>query len=399
MFSFNPAFEAPSGSPIRELFKYLAQPGMISFAGGYPASDLFDREGLEAAAARASQQPTLCLQYGPTDGLAILKEQLAQLMTRRGAPCAPADLLVTTGSQQGFDLLLRVMVAPGDVVLVEQPAYPATLQALKLQQADVVTVPVDQHGLDVTKLAGLLDAGTLPRTPKLLYTVPTFANPTGATLSLERRIALLKLAARYRFVLVEDDPYGDLRFDGTPLPSLFALSEQVPGSRDWVVHFSSLSKIVAPGLRVGWMVAHAEIVRRCVVAKQTVDLCSAPWTQAIAAGYLASGALERHLPRIIDAYAAKCRALCDALDTHLARQVAFHRPAGGMFVWARLIDGSDASDFLRRCIEQNVMFVPGVAFYKDSVDKAALRLSFAAPGVDEMEKGVRRMKRALEQYF
>jgi DNA-binding transcriptional MocR family regulator len=399
MFTFNPAFEAPSGSPIRELFKYLAQPGMISFAGGYPASDLFDREGLDAAAARASQQTTLCLQYGPTDGLAILKEQLAHLMTRRGTPCAPQDLLVTTGSQQGFDLLLRVMVAPGDVVLVEQPAYPATLQALKLQQADVVTVPVDQHGLDVARLTALLEAGTLRRAPKLLYTVPTFANPTGATLSLERRLALLKLAARYRFVIVEDDPYGDLRFDGEALPSLLALSEQVPGSRDWVVHFSSLSKIVAPGLRVGWMVAHAEIVRRCVVAKQTVDLCSAPWTQAIAAEYLASGALERHLPRIVDAYAGKCRALCDALDTHLAGDIAFHRPAGGMFVWARLRAGGDASGYLRTCIEQNVMFVPGVAFYKDDVDAAALRLSFAAPGVADIETGVGRMKHALEKFL
>lgn len=395
MFTFNPAFEAPGGSPIRELFKYLAQPGMISFAGGYPASDLFDREGLDAAAARASQQSTLCLQYGPTDGLAVLKEQLAHLMTRRGTPCTPQALLVTTGSQQGFDLLLRVMVEPGDVVLVEQPAYPATLQALKLQQADVVTVPVDQNGLDVDALAALLEAGTLARPPKLLYTVATFANPTGATLSLERRIALLKLAARHHFLIVEDDPYGDLRFSGAALPSLLALSDQVPGSRDWVVHFSSLSKIVAPGLRVGWMIAHAEILRRCLVAKQTVDLCCSPWTQAIAAEYLASGALERHLPRIVDAYAVKCRTLCDALDEHLGDAIAFHRPAGGMFVWARLTGGENASDTLRACIERNVMFVPGVAFYKDNIDLAALRLSFAAPGVAEIETGVQRMKQAL----
>ncbi|MFM0208299.1 PLP-dependent aminotransferase family protein [Paraburkholderia sediminicola] len=399
MFTFNPAFEAPTGSPIRELFKYLAQPGMISFAGGYPASDLFDREGLDAAAARASQQPTPCLQYGPTDGLAVLKEQLAHLMTRRGTPCTPQELLVTTGSQQGFDLLLRVMVAPGDVVLVEQPAYPATLQALKLQEADVVTVPVDQDGLNVAALAALLEGGTeagkLARPPKLLYTVPTFANPTGATLSLERRMALLKLAARHHFLIVEDDPYGDLRFSGAALPSLLALSDQVPGSRDWVVHFSSLSKIVAPGLRVGWMVAHAEILRRCVVAKQTVDLCSSPWTQAIAAEYLASGALERHLPRIIDAYAVKCRTLCDALDEHLGDAIAFHRPAGGMFVWAQLKNGQNASDTLRACIERNVMFVPGVAFYKDNIDPAALRLSFAAPGVADIETGVQRMKQAL----
>jgi DNA-binding transcriptional MocR family regulator len=398
MFTFNPAFEAPTGSPIRELFKYLAQPGMISFAGGYPASDLFDREGLDAAASRAAQHPTLCLQYGPTDGLAVLKDQLAHLMTRRGASCTAQELLVTTGSQQGFDLLLRVMVAPGDVVLVEQPAYPATLQALKLQQAEVVTVPVDQDGLDVAALAALLESDTLTKPPRMLYTVPTFANPTGATLSLERRTALLKLAARHHFLIVEDDPYGDLRFSGAALPSLLALSGQVPGSRDWVVHFSSLSKIVAPGLRVGWMVAHAEILRRCVVAKQTVDLCSSPWTQAIAAEYLASGALERHLPRIIEAYALKCGTLCDALDTHLHDAIGFHRPAGGMFVWARLTGGQDAAEYLRVCIERNVMFVPGVAFYKDKIDQAALRLSFAAPSVADIENGVQRMKQALELF-
>ena len=398
MFTFNPAFEAPAGSPIRELFKYLAQPGMISFAGGYPASDLFDREGLDAAAARASQHPTLCLQYGPTDGLAVLKEQLAHLMARRGTLCTPQELLVTTGSQQGFDLLLRVMVARGDVVLVEQPAYPATLQALKLQEAEVVTIPVDQNGLDVDSLATLLESGTLRRAPKLLYTVPTFANPTGATLSLERRMALLKLAARYRFLIVEDDPYGDLRFGGAALPSLLALSEQVPGSRDWVVHFSSLSKIVAPGLRVGWMLAHAEILRRCVVAKQTVDLCSSPWTQAIAAEYLASGALEHHVPRLVEAYAVKCRTLCDALEAQLTDHIAFHRPAGGMFVWARLRAAQNASDYLRACIERNVMFVPGVAFYKDNIDPSALRLSFAAPGVADIEAGVQRMKQALDRF-
>jgi 2-aminoadipate transaminase len=398
MYSFTPPFEAPTGSPIRELFKYLGQPGMISFAGGYPASDLFDRAGLDAATARASQQSGLCLQYGPTDGLPVLKGELARLMTRRGTPCTPQELLVTTGSQQGFDLLLRVMVGAGDVVLVEQPAYPATLQALKLQQAEVITIPVDRDGLDVAALAKLLEAGTLKRPPKLLYTVPTFANPTGATLSHDRRIALLKLAARYQFLVVEDDPYGDLRFAGEAVPSLLALSAQVPGSRDWLVHFSSLSKIVAPGLRVGWTVAHAEILRRCTVAKQTVDLCTSSLTQVIAAEYLASGALEVHLPQIIAAYALKCTTLCDGLQSHLKDEIAFHRPAGGMFVWGRLSDGFDASVYLKACIEQNVMFVPGVAFYKDNVDVASLRLSFAAPGVSDIEEGVLRLKRTLDAF-
>jgi len=394
MYEFTAPFQNPSGSPIRELFKYLGEPGMISFAGGYPASDLFDVDGLQQAEARAYRDPNSCLQYGPTDGLPRLKHELISLMARRGVPCALNEMLVTTGSQQGLDLLLRVLVSPGDVVFTEQPAYPATLQALKLQQAKIVTVPVDAHGLDVDHLAELLASGTVAR-PKLLYTVPTFANPTGATITRERRIALLKLAVLYKFLIVEDDPYGDLRFSGVAVPSIISLAAEVEGSRDWVVHFASLSKIVAPGLRVGWTIAPAEITRRCVIAKQTVDLCSAPWTQAIAAEYLADGALERHLPRITEMYGRKCEALCEALRSQFGDTLQFHRPDGGMFVWAR-IEGIDASALLQRAIENKVMFVPGKAFFADRIDPASLRLSFAAPGIADIEEGAKRLRRAYD---
>jgi len=394
MYAFTSPFANPAGSPIRELFKYLSEPGMISFAGGYPASDLFDVDGLAAAQARAFAQPTRCLQYGPTDGLAELKAQLIALMASRSAPCAAEELLVTTGSQQGLDLLLRVMVAPGDVVVTEQPAYPATLQALRLQQARIVTVPVDAHGLNVEHLAALLRDGKIA-VPKLLYTVPTFANPTGATLSRERRIALLKLAVQYRFVIVEDDPYGDLRFAGEAVPTLLGLTAEVPGSRDWVVHFSSLSKIVAPGLRVGWTVAPPEIARRCVVAKQTVDLCSVPWTQAVAAEYLAQGALTRHLPKITEAYRLKCDAMCGALRDKLGDAIQFHAPQGGMFVWARLA-AVKTSELLPHAIAEKVLFVPGTAFFAENADEASLRLSFAAPAVTAIEEGVARLARAMD---
>jgi 2-aminoadipate transaminase len=394
MYEFTAPFQNPSGSPIRELFKYLSEPGMISFAGGYPASDLFDVEGLQAAAARAYQAPSRCLQYGPTDGLAELKSELVKLMASRGVTCAPNELLATTGSQQGLDLLLRVLVNPGDVVLTEQPAYPATLQALRLQQADIVTVPVDSDGLDVHHLATLLASGEMTR-PKLLYTVPTFANPTGATLTRERRIALLKLAVAHKFLIVEDDPYGDLRFSGQPAPSILALTAEVEGSRDWVVHFASLSKIVAPGLRVGWTIAPAEITRRCVIAKQTVDLCSAPWTQATAAEYLAHGALERHLPSITARYQVKCETLCSELRSQLGDAIAFHQPEGGMFVWAR-VDGIDASELLKHAVESKVVFVPGKAFFADKLDASSLRLSFAAPGIEDIKEGVKRLKRAYD---
>lgn len=392
MYAFTPSFQNPAGSPIRELFKYLGEPGMISFAGGYPASDLFDVDGLNAAAARAYAQPTRCLQYGPTDGLAELKHELIALMARRNATCTSAELLVTTGSQQGLDLLLRVMVSPGDIVLTEQPAYPATLQAMRLQQARIVTVPVDGHGLDVERLDAMLASGAVAQ-PKLLYTVPTFANPTGATLTRERRIALLRLAVRYRFLIVEDDPYGDLRFAGKPVPSMLSLANEVDGARDWIVHFASLSKIVAPGLRVGWTIAPAEIARRCVIAKQTVDLCSAPWTQAIAAEYLAAGSVERHLPRITQAYRSKCDAMCDALNAGFGDAIAFHRPEGGMFIWAR-IGAVPSATLLPHAIANKVVFVPGNAFFADNVDDASLRLSFAAPDVDAIRDGAARLARA-----
>jgi 2-aminoadipate transaminase len=395
MYEFTPSFQNPSGSPIRELFKYLSEPGMISFAGGYPASDLFDVDGLHAASARAYQNPVRCLQYGPTDGIPELKQRLIALMAQRDVSCVGDELLVTTGSQQGLDLLLRIWVNAGDVVLTEQPAYPATLQALKLQQAHVITVPVDEHGLDVDALATLLASGTVA-SPRLLYTVPTFANPTGATLSRARRIALLKLAVQYRFLIVEDDPYGDLRFAGAKVPSILALTSEVDGSRDWVVHFASLSKIVAPGLRVGWTVAPPEIVRRCVIAKQTVDLCSTPWTQAIAAEYLADGALDRHLPRIAGMYQRKSDALCNALRTQFGGAIEFHEPEGGMFVWAR-IDGVDVAELLTRAIANKVIFVPGRAFFADKPDPCALRLSFAAPGVDDIREGARRLKCAYDE--
>lgn len=394
MYKFTAPFQAPSGSPIRELFKYLNKPGMISFAGGYPASDLFDVEGLQSAAVRAYQASDRCLQYGPTDGLPELKKEVLGLMTHRGVHCGLDEMLVTTGSQQGLDLLLRVFVGPGDVVLTEQPAYPATLQALTLQRAKIVTVPVDAEGLDVTKLSELLDSGAVAQ-PKFLYTVPTFANPTGATLTRERRLSLLRLAVKYKFLIVEDDPYSELRFSGVPTPSLLSLTSDVHGSRDWVVYFGSLSKIAAPGMRIGWLIGPSEIVRRCVVAKQTADLCSSPWTQAIAAEYLADGALHRHLPKISATYRLKCDVLCAELRSQFGTSIEFHQPDGGMFVWARL-PGADTTEVLKHAISNKAIFVPGNAFFFEKSDPTSLRLSFAAPNVEEIAEGVRRLRQACD---
>lgn len=395
-YRFTPAFENPTGSAIRELFKYLSVPGMISFAGGYPASAFFDQAGLRDAAEQAMRETPLdCLQYAATEGLPALLEQLAGLMARRGVEVQADDMVVTTGSQQGFDLLLKVLLAPGSTVLVECPTYPAALQALRLAGAQVLSAATDADGLDTDALAQQL-AGRVRGDVAMLYCVPTFANPTGACLPLARRVALLELAVEHDFLVVEDDPYGALRFAGEEVPSLLALSRQVDGAEGRVVHLSSLSKVLAPGLRVGWMVAPAAIRQRCLVAKQTVDLCTSPWAQRIAANYLAAGALERALPGLAQGYQEKCERMLAGLQP-LAEHLEVSAPAGGMFVWGRCLRGLDAKALLPRAIEQKVLFVPGSAFYGQHPDPSSIRLSFAAPGLADIDEGLQRLRRAFEQ--
>lgn len=397
MYKFSPAFTDPKGSPIRALFKYLSEPGMISFAGGYPSPDLFDVEGLEEAASRAYRNSRSCLEYGFTEGSPQMKAQVVCLMLQRGVETTPENVIVTTGSQQAFDLILRVLVDVGDRVFVEQPTYSSNIQAVQTYQARVNAVPVNADGLDVDALARMLAEASLQNdVPKLLYTIPTFSNPSGATLSTQRRLRLLELAVQYQMVIVEDDPYSDLRFSGEPVPSLMALARQVPGAEAWVVHLASLSKIVAPGLRVGWAVAPLEILRRCSVAKQSADVGSSPWTQSIAAEYLASDRLGGHLESIQAAYGAKCRALSAGLRGALGDAITFHEPEGGMFIWARLNGGVLATELLQHAIAQKVIFVPGEGFQAENIDRSMLRLSFATPTLEQMAEGAKRLGEALQ---
>lgn len=396
MYRFSPVYLHPKGSPIRALYKHLSEPGMISFAGGYPDPQLFDVDGLGAASERAFANSSACLEYGPTEGTPGLKNALVRLMHERGVFTTPENIIVTTGSQQAFDLVLRVLVDKGDSVFVEQPTYSTNIQAVQAHQAQLSAVPVTAEGMDVQALERMLAAASAQgNMPKLLYTIPNFSNPSGATLTVERRIRLLQLAVQYQFVLVEDDPYGGLRFSGEAVPSLMALASQIPGAQDWVVHMSSLSKIIAPGLRVGWAVAPVEILRRCSVAKQTADVGSSPWVQRIAAEYLSSGRLNTHLDHICAAYGAKCRALVHGLRHELGDAISFHEPSGGMFVWARLTGDITAAELLTHGIARGVMFVPGEGFQADGVDRFTLRLSFASPSLEEVAQGCRRLGEAL----
>ena len=292
-------------SAIRELFKLLGKPGIISFAGGFPDSAMFDVEGIRAASnAALAEEPGAALQYGATEGYNPLREQLAAFMTSKGAKDVAADnLIVTTGSQQALDLLGKTLVSPGDKVIVEGPTFLASIQCFRLYGAQLISAPVDGNGVKTDELEKLIEE----HKPKFVYLIPTFGNPSGAMLSLERRKKVLEMAVKHNTLIVEDDPYGDLYFGDAPPPSLLALSAGVPGSRELLVHCGSLSKVLSPGLRVGWMVGPAELLAKATMCKQFSDAHTSTFAQATAAQYLKAGRMPATLANVRKVYARHAR--------------------------------------------------------------------------------------------
>jgi 2-aminoadipate transaminase len=383
-------------SAIRELFKLLGKPGIISFAGGFPDSALFDVDGIrEASLAALAQEPGAALQYGATEGYGPLREQIAAFMNSKGATLAPEQLIVTTGSQQALDLLGKTLVGPGDKVIVEGPTFLATIQCFRLYGAELISAPLDEQGVDVDRLEQLI----VEHRPKFVYLIPTFGNPSGRMLGLARRQRLLEIAVRHNTILVEDDPYGDLYFGDAPPPSLLALSPSVPGSADLLVHCGSLSKVLSPGLRVGWMVAPAELLAKATMCKQFSDANTSTFAQAVAAQYLKSGRMPETLAQVRRVYAERAKAMSVALRRDLGPAVSFVEPQGGLFIWARLTgaDGgpTDGAAFSKRAVEQGVAFVPGAPFFASHPDHATFRMSFATAGLDKIEEGVARLVKAL----
>jgi DNA-binding transcriptional MocR family regulator len=384
-------------SAIRELFKLLGKPGIVSFAGGFPDSAMFDVEGLREASQRALQEePGGALQYGATEGYEPLRAQLAAFERAKGvAGLQPHDLIVTTGSQQALDLLGKTMVGEGDKVIVEGPTFLATIQCFRLYGADVQSAPIDAHGVKVDELERLI----VEHRPKFVYLIPTFGNPSGALLTLERRRRILELAVKHQVLIVEDDPYGDLYFGEPPPPSLLALSQDVPGSRAWIAHCGSMSKVLSPGLRVGWLVAPPELLARATMCKQFSDAHTSTFAQATAAQYLKSGRMPQTLRTVRETYAERARAMADALKQELGDAIEFTAPQGGLFFWARLTGAGgriqDAGEFAKRAIEQGVAFVPGAPFFARDPDPATLRLSFATADVDRIREGAARLGKAL----
>lgn len=384
-------------SAIRELFKLLGKPGIISFAGGFPDSAMFDVEGIrEASNAALSQDPGAALQYGATEGFGPLREQLAELMRQKGVKEVAADqLIVTTGSQQALDLIGKTMISPGDKVIVEGPTFLATIQCFRLYGAELISAPVDGHGVKTDELEALI----AQHQPKFVYLIPTFGNPSGALLSAERRKQVLQMAVKHQTLIVEDDPYGDLYFDETPPPSLLAMSDDVPGSRDLLVHCGSLSKVLSPGLRVGWMIAPAELLAKATMCKQFSDAHTSTFAQATAAQYLLSGRMPETLDKVRSVYAQRAQTMGDALRRELGDAVAFVQPQGGLFVWARLTGAggkvNDGNLYAKRAIEQGVAFVPGTPFFCANPDHATFRLSFATVGEEKILEGVSRLAKSI----
>jgi DNA-binding transcriptional MocR family regulator len=383
-------------SAIRELFKLLGKPGVISFAGGFPDSAMFDVEGIQAAVNLAlSEEAGGALQYGATEGYNPLREQLATFMASKGVSVTPDGMIVTTGSQQGLDLLGKTLIDPGDKVIVEGPTFLATIQCFRLYGADIISAPIDAEGVQTDALERLM----AEHKPKFVYLIPTFGNPSGALLNLARRKKILALAVKYQTLVVEDDPYGDLYFHDEPPPSLLALSADVPGSRELLAYCGSMSKVLSPGLRVGWMIAPAELLAKATMCKQFSDAHTSTFAQATAAQYLKAGRMPATLARVRAVYAERAAAMGAALKRELGDAIEFTQPEGGLFFWARLTGAggksADAAEFAKRAIAQGVAFVPGAPFYAREPDMAALRLSFATADLANIEEGVARLGRAL----
>lgn len=382
--AFADRIRTTSPSAVREILAVTARPGMISFAGGLPAPELFDAEGLRAAYDSAfARSARRALQYSTTEGAPELRAAVAARIDRRGPATTGDDLLITTGSQQGLGLITTALIEPGDAVLVENPTYLAALQGFQLAGARVIPVPCDDEGILPDALAELVAR----ERPKLLYTIPTFQNPTGRTLPAGRRTEIASVAARLGLWLLEDDPYGDLRYEGRELPWLAAH----PGAEDRTALLGSFSKVMAPGLRLGWLRAPAALLRGAVLAKQAADLHTSTVDQLAVAEYLRTADLDGHVARVREAYRVRRDALLGGLSWALPAGSAWNRPEGGMFVWARLPEGHDATALFRAATSRGVAFVPGAPFFAGAPDPRTLRLSFTTHTPEEIEEGLTRL--------
>lgn len=391
--------ERMSGSAIRELLKLTESPDIISFAGGLPAPEVFPKDEYLTAAERVlnTENGALALQYSTTEGYRPLREMIARRTSRYGIHVSGDNVVITSGSQQALDLLGKILINRGDRIVVEAPTYLGALQAWNAYGAEYVTVPTDENGMDTDELENALRTG-----PKFIYALPNFQNPCGVTLSLERRQRLVELAERYGVPIVEDDPYGQLRYEGEHLPSLVTLDAQLVDHCDLcytgnVIYLSTFSKTLAPGLRVAWVIAPPNVIQKLVLAKQGADLQTSTLNQMVIYEMAHNGFLDRHIKVIREVYRARRDAMLSAMQEHFPRSVRWTKPAGGLFLWGTMPEGVNARHVLEAAIQEKVAFVPGAPFFPNGKGENTMRLNFSNMPIVRIHDGIARLGRVLER--
>lgn len=381
-----------AGNVIRELLKLTRQPDFISFAGGMPSPEAFPNEILaELARELLLTKKVAMLQYGESEGYYPLRQWIASWVSKKGIEATPEEVIILSGSQQGIDLSGKMMLNPGDRVAVEAPTYLAAINIYKMYEAEFVTAPNDPVGLDIEALETVI----VKEKPKLLYLVPTFQNPTGRTLPIERRQALAQLLTRHEIVLVEDDPYSELSYEGEPVPAVMGMD-----TTGQAMYLGSFSKLIAPGLRVGFAVARSDIFRKLVLGKQTTDTHASLLAQALVHEFCSRGYLEEHLKRIRAMYDAQRLKMKEMIELYMPKNIQWSQPEGGMFFWGVLPEGVDAKKLMAEAIqEKRVAFIAGDSFFADGTGQNTLRLNFSNSSVEQIEKGIKALAEVFKKYM
>jgi 2-aminoadipate transaminase len=383
-----------TSSAMRDLMAITARPEIISLAGGLPDTSTFPAEDFAALMSRvAVDSSAAALQYGPTEGLDEVKRCIVQVMEAEGTAVEEDDLMITTGGQQVIDLVCRAFLDPGDVVVAEAPTYPGAVPCFTSFQADVVQIEMDDDGMRIDVLERTLaELKASGRVPKFIYTIPNFQNPGGVTMALERRHALVRIAAEQELVVLEDNPYGLLRYEGASLPTLYSLD----GGR-YVIYLGTFSKILSAGLRLGWAAAPGPILERLNLGKQAADLCSSPLGQYFVAAYFQHRDWRTYLSTLRALYRRRRDVMLASLEEFLPPEASWTRPEGGLFIWARLPDYIDTTDLLARALREHVAFVPGRAAYLDGRGGSEMRLNFSGVDEDTIREGVRRIGKVVSE--
>ncbi|MDO4772550.1 MAG: PLP-dependent aminotransferase family protein [Bacillota bacterium] len=390
-FKFANRMDNIKASEIREILKLTAQPEIISFAGGLPAVESFPMEAIEAASEKVlKKHTTAALQYSSTDGFLPLREHIVKRMEKVGVKCTAADILVTSGSQQGLEFTAKLFINPGDKIVCESPTYLGALNAFKGYQPEIIECPTDKDGMIIEELDKILAQGGV----KFIYAIADFQNPTGNTWSMERRKGLVEMANKHDVVILEDNPYGELRYEGTLMPSIKSLDTQ-----DRVIFLGTFSKILCPGFRLGWIMAGPEILEKFNFIKQGSDLQSCTTTQMQAAQFLDDNDLDEHIQKIIDLYRKRRDVMIDALEKYLPKEVSYTHPEGGLFLWLTFPKGVDSKELAKVAIEKKVAFVPGGAFFPAPGNDNFARLNYSSSDEEKIVEGVKRLSEAIKAFL